>query len=170
MDSRFCRDPRLPNAMKSNCAEVQQHRFADRNLISGPGRFLVRRSRAVCPGARRPFHPTAGGPDANAFPCRLSEREFRCYPTPAANVRPPVGSRERVRWAGPALPGSHSTWPPAPGMDKYRWMRRRRAPTKQSGKGSEWHGKSCAKLIGHRKTRNTPSVAVIGAWAPTNVD
>jgi hypothetical protein len=165
MASRFCRDRRLPNAIGSYSAAVRQHRFADRNLILEPDRFRARRSRAECPGVPPLSRPTAGGLDANASPGRLSEREFHCYPTLTASVAPPIGSSERVRWGAPAPPGSSWRRPrrPAPGMGNHCLMRGRRAPTKQSGKSPEWHcgGESCAELIGHKKTRNAPSVSVM---------
>jgi hypothetical protein len=167
MASRSCPDRRSPNAIGSYSAAIRQHRFADRNLISEPDRFLARRSRGECPGVPPLSHPTAGGPDANAFPGRRSEREFHCYPTLTPSAAPSAGSSEQVRWAAPALP--EQRWRqlrrPAPGRSNHCLMPGRRAPTMQSGRivDSEWHGvgESYAELIGHRKTRNAPSVSVM---------
>jgi hypothetical protein len=165
MASRFYRDRRLPNAIAWYSEVIRQRRFPDRNLILEPDHFLARRSREEYPGVPPLYPPTAGGPDANAFPGRLSERGFHCYLTLTATVAPPVGLWERVRWAAPAPLWSNWRRPmrPAPAMGKHCLMRERRAPTKQSGKSPEWRcgGESCAEDIGHGKTRNAPSVSVM---------
>jgi hypothetical protein len=167
MASRSYRDRRLPNAIAWYSEVIPQRRFPDPSLILEPDRFLAPRSRAECPAVPPLYPPTAGGPDANAFPGRLNERGFHCYLTLTASVAPPVGLWERVRWAAP--PPLQSRWrrppQPAPGMGKYCLMRERQAPTKQSGRivDSEWHcaGESCAEDIGHTRTRNAPSVSVM---------